>query len=355
MANSPLEPTFYKRGVFMDCNFTTNKILFDYFSFTIKTENTTLEPEDVISMLGFDNVNFIETYGSKGFKHRYYYDGVSIHFGGRELIWVEMSGQGCRVYESYGLGDWFSLAYQVLSDDNAHMTRLDIAYDDFNGLLDLPAILADVQFGNWVSRCDKIICESSYRQSGCDGICITAGQRGSNISCRIYDKAAERGRANEIDHWVRCELQLRHKHCDNFLYYLLSDEPVFNGIKIDDNKRLDCLYFAVLNHFLRFIDKDSNNDSNVWRKPLSKHWQKFISNYYGLSVSLYKCPGVDYNISRLVHNTIDMYGGMIYTYIQIFGIDQLEKEVDFKRFKLNIKYQSLIESARLEGVNKNGS
>ena len=61
----------------MDCNFTTNKIIFDYFSFTIKTDGDDITPEDVISMLGLDGVSFIETYGSKGFRNRYYYDGVS--------------------------------------------------------------------------------------------------------------------------------------------------------------------------------------------------------------------------------------------------------------------------------------
>ena len=94
----------------MDCNFTTNKIIFDYFSFTIKTDGYDITPEDVISMLGLDGVNFIETYGSKGFRNRYYYDGVSIMFGGRDLIWCEMSGQGCRVYEQYGCCDWYGLS-----------------------------------------------------------------------------------------------------------------------------------------------------------------------------------------------------------------------------------------------------
>lgn len=338
----------------MDCNFTTNKIIFDYFSFTIKTDGEDITPEDVISMLGLDGVNFIETYGSKGFRNRYYYDGVSIMFGGRDLIWCEMSGQGCRVYEQYGCCDWYGLSYQVLSDDRCHMTRLDIAYDDFNGLIDIDKIYSDVQSGNWVSRCKKIRCETSFERDSRNGICITAGEKGSNISCRIYDKAAERGRSEEIPHWVRCEIQLRHEHSNNFLYYLLSDEKTLNGVEIDENRRLDSLYFAVLNHFLRFIDKSANNDSNVWRKPLSEHWQKFIDSYVGLTVSLYKAPGTDYNLTRLVHNTIDMYGGMIYAYIQIFGCDDLENSVDFKKFRLNKKYETLIETARLQGVIKHG-
>ena len=167
----------------MDCNYTVNKILFDYWSFTVK--NTT--PEDIISLLGLDGVTFIDTYGSKGYQHRYYYDGVSIMFGGRDEIWCEMTGQGCRVYESYGNNDWYGLAYQILVNEFSHMTRLDVAYDDFNGLLDLDAILEDVKSGSWVAKCKKIHNQEDYGHLGINGHCIMCGERGSNIACRIYD------------------------------------------------------------------------------------------------------------------------------------------------------------------------
>lgn len=208
----------------MDCNFTTNKILFDYFSFTIKD----VEPEDIISMLGLDGVTFIDSYGPKGYHHRYYYDGVSIMYGGRDHVWCEMSGQGCRVYESYGNNDWFGLAYQILCNENAQMTRLDVAYDDFNGLLDIDKITDDVVNGHWVSRCEKILLEQEYTRSDRCGHTIMCGKRGSNISCRIYNKAQERNRSDEIEHWVRCELQIRHKHADDFfIIYLLMTLILF--------------------------------------------------------------------------------------------------------------------------------
>ena len=41
----------------MEANYKVNKILFDYWSFTIKGS----EPEDVISMLGLDGVIFART------------------------------------------------------------------------------------------------------------------------------------------------------------------------------------------------------------------------------------------------------------------------------------------------------
>lgn len=328
----------------MDCNFTTNKILFDYFSFTIKD----IQAEDIITMLGLDGIVFTDTYGSKGYQHRYYYDGVSIMFGGREEVWCEMTGQGCRVYESYGNNDWLGLSYQILFNENAHMTRLDVAYDDFNNLLDMDKIREDVKNHAFVSRCKSITCTDEYDRTGVIGSTIMCGSRGSNIACRIYNKAQERNRADEIEHWVRCELQIRHKHADNFLYYLLADDvKSIYGIEIDDNRRLDSLFFAVLNHFIRFIDVDSNTDSNLWRKPLAEHWRKFVESYKGNKLSLYSAPGVDYNVLKLRHTVEEQYGAMIYTYIELFGSDELEDFVQPKKFKLNKKYQAILESERL--------
>lgn len=328
----------------MDCNFTTNKILIDYFSFTIKE----MQAEDIITMLGLDGVAFIDNYGAKGYQHRYYYDGVSILFGGREEVWCEMTGQGCRVYESYGNNDWFGLAYQILVNENAHMTRIDVAYDDFNNLLDMEKIRKDVENHAFVSKCKTITCTDEYNRTGVIGSTIMCGSRGSDIACRIYNKAQERNRADEIEHWVRCELQIRHKHADNFLYYLLADDvKSIYGIEIDDNRRLDSLYFAVLNHFIRFIDVDSNTDSNLWRKPLAEHWRKFVESYKGNKLSLYSAPGVDYNVLKLRHTVEEQYGAMIYTYIELFGSDELEDFVQPKKFKLNKKYQAILESERL--------
>ena len=328
----------------MDAIFTTNKIIFDWFSFTVKDA----DPEDVISALDLDGVQFIYTYGLHGYKTRYMYDGISINFGSaRGDVWVEMTGQGCRAFESYSDLDWYTLCYMVATNDKASMTRIDVAYDDFNGLLDLGLIRDDVHVGNWVSKARTIHDFCDYDSHGVTGASIMVGERGSNIICRIYDKAAERKRSDEIEHWVRCELQIRHNHANNFLYYLLSDDcKSIYGVDIDVNNRLDALYFAVLNNFLRFIDVGANNDTNKWRKPLSDHWRKFVESYGGNAISLYSAPGVEYNLLRLRHNVEDQYGGMIYTYLQLVGADVLAEMVAPKKFKLNKKYQYLLDHER---------
>ena len=324
----------------MDSIYKTNKIIFDYFSFTIK--NCT--PEDIIELLGVEKLEFLDLFGSHGYKHRYYYDGISTHFGGREEVWCEMSGQGCRVFESFGHGDFFKVGYDVVTNDNAHFTRVDIAYDDFNGLLDLDKIRNDIKNDNWVSRARKIIETTEHVHGGVDGSSVTIGNtRQSDICCRIYDKAAERGRKDEINHWVRCELQLRHQHADNFISYLLADNlKDILGCEVPGCKRLDFMYFSVLNNFFRLIDT-TGGDSNRWRNPICEHWAEFIGSYSGNPVSLYSAPGVEYNVMKLQDIVENMYGGMLYTYFQFYEHDELDNAIYPKSFNLNVKYQNLID------------
>ena len=74
--------------------------------------------------------------------------GISIHYTESNDIkhvqgcCLEMSGQGCREFETYGTGDWESLLSFCLNAGGS-ITRVDIAYDDFTGVLPLD-IIADM-------------------------------------------------------------------------------------------------------------------------------------------------------------------------------------------------------------------
>ena len=78
-----------------------NKILIDWLSLT-----TTISDErDIIKLLGMEHIPFEELdgiMGFQGFTKRLYFNGISIHYASRKVdyIWLEMSGQGCRAFES---------------------------------------------------------------------------------------------------------------------------------------------------------------------------------------------------------------------------------------------------------------
>lgn len=316
-----------------------NKILIDWLSFT-----TTISDErDIIKLLGMDHIPFEVLdgiMGFQGFTKRLYFSGISIHYSSKKVgyIWIEMSGQGCRAFESlsshadYNILFEYCLGNPVIDGNGVRITRLDVAYDDFIGLLDIDAIVHDVlpdmsnrKLHYYISPLNAFEILLTDK-----GSCVNIGSKRSDILFRIYDKAAERNREDEIEHWVRCEMQLRRNRAHEFIRLLVCENEV-----IDD------LYFAVLNHYLRFVEP--SEDSNKSRWDTAAHWVKFASSRTDKAVSLFVKPGLDYNLLRLRHYVVDMAGGACYTYIKMFGVNTFFEECSKQHINtLNPKYKRLL-------------
>ena len=82
----------------MDSCVAENLVIYDWLSFTSKVHT----PDQLIAALGLSHVPWTETKGARGYRDRKYFSCISIHYNGRADmgVWVEMSGQGCRTFES---------------------------------------------------------------------------------------------------------------------------------------------------------------------------------------------------------------------------------------------------------------
>lgn len=302
-----------------------NKIIYDWLTFTSKIHSV----DDIISLLGLSDVSFIRLErGMNGYPECLHFGGISICYGGRDDMGVCccMSGQGCRSFETYGNGDYDSLFATIIenySDDSdkrqMNLSRLDIAYDDFIGLLDIDVIAVETLKQNYVSRMEKWTVTNSS-----DGCSVGIGSMRSDIFIRIYDKKAERNR-DDLDHWVRCELQLRGS---NAIGFATLDGDICKN------------YFGVLNNYLRFVNP-SDTDTNKRRWNTAEWWNKFLESYD--SVSIFSRPGVEYNIFKLDHYVFGQCAGAVKTMIDIIGVGkflgQLRTAVNVR--ELNPKYKDL--------------
>ncbi len=303
-----------------------NNVLYDWLTFSTKIHSL----PDVVELLGLENVRFENLRGRYCYQDRLHYDGISILYNGREDmgICVEMSGQGCRSFETHGNGNYqaiFDLINENWSAEadkrQMNITRLDVAYDDFDGLLDLNYLMSAAQKGEYVSRLKDI--EVIYSNKGCS---VCHGSRlQSNVYIRIYDKKKERNR-DDIEHWVRCEIKLKDITAKGF-------------ISLGDDIRKN--YFDVLNNYLRYV-VSSENVTNKSMCASSPEWLRFIESWE--TVSIFVKPGSVYNMSKLDEFINNQLSGAITTYINIVGVDSFLKNIQESRKGkvLNPKYSNLM-------------
>lgn len=87
---------------------TENLILFDWLTFTSHCDN----PESVMQLLGLKYVPWQKMdRGRNGYRQRYFFKNISILYDGAENVGVcvDMSGTGCRAFETYSKIGWDGL------------------------------------------------------------------------------------------------------------------------------------------------------------------------------------------------------------------------------------------------------
>jgi len=274
---------------------TENLILYDWLSVTSHVDS----PEDIIKFLGLNPMQFEVMKGFHGYKSRYFYDGISVHFDGTEEMGVnlEMSGQGCRNFETFGYGEWQVLFDLFTSDGKKYnITRLDVAYDDHTGLLYIQKIAKSTRKGWYSARAKSWSVEYSSK-----GTSVYIGSKQSEILIRFYDKAAERKIPDK--HWIRCELQLRRERALNFI---LQNQPI------------GAVFGGVLNNYLRYV-KPNKTDSNIRRWDTEAWWKNFVNSVE--KISLYTKKDIEYNLMRVEKYIFKQAGNSIDTYIKCMGLD----------------------------------
>lgn len=300
-----------------------NLVIYDALSITSRIHQVS----DFLEILGLRDAPWMTVNGAKGFSYRQYFECISIHHCRDDgIIWLEMTGQGCRAFESYGTGDYESL-FRLVQENPGDMkiTRLDIAFDDHSGILDIVQLCNDTRRQEYISRFNEwqVI-------EGSKGCSVTHGSMKSEIFLRIYDKAAERG-LEDGSHWIRVELQLRRDRAMRF---------------VQETGDIGSRFCGVLLNYVRYVEPDGL-DSNKWRWSLKGYWQQLVQA--SSAISLYVKPGTEYNMARMTNYVFEQAGNAIDATIKILGVDTFLEELKAREAKPNPKYQQIIEKASREG------
>lgn len=311
-----------------------NLILYDWFAMTCKSDSV----DSILEMLEFkdpESIKWREDYGFYGYRSRLHFDGMSIYFNHcrseQDYPMIEFSGQGCRDFETYSNCSWERLFACALDTENYNVTRLDVAYDDHTGILDINKILKLTYDGCYVSRSQKGIHTSTFSsdkvsRSVKHAHSIMYGSKSSEFYIRIYDKAAERGGLNE--HWIRCESVFKHERAFNFIGFIMSGESVGKT------------YCSVLNNYLRFVRPDQN-DSNKNRWKTQKFWTDFLGEVEKISLTTKK--DVEYNLHKIERYVFNQSGNSIETIINCIGVDEFMHNLMRRRSELNVHQRRIID------------
>lgn len=298
-------------------------VLIDWLTVTSKVDSV----DTFIRLLGMDVHGIAweekEAY-MNGYPMRKTWGGVTLLYGARDDMGVclTMSGAGCRTFESHSSVSWVELL-SVFSSNPAdyNITRLDLAFDDHSGILDIQRVLDDTDDHYYVSnfRWWKV-------EYGSEGTCIYHGSPTSDIRFRIYDKAAERG-MSEDTHWIRVEAQLRKKNAMAAVANILRDNDVGST------------FAGILRNYLTY--REPSDDKNKSRWPIADYWEKLINSV--AAIRLWSDPGVEYNIFRLERWLVDQCGAAITCWSDIYGLDDLLEKISNRAVRRSPKYQRLID------------
>ena len=300
-----------------------NLIIYDWLSLSSKVHTV----EQMIKIIGFTEAKFQENYGFYGYSKRITYEGVSILYGGHSAdmgVMLDMSGQGCRTFETLGSGDWeslFNLIKYWQPKKLMNISRLDIAYDDHEKILDIVKISADTEAGHYIAKTRNFEVINSSK-----GRTVTHGSKASGVFMRIYDKAKERGHTDGR-HWIRLELQLRDKNALGF---------------IQNETAIGKKFLGVVYNYLRYVIP-SVTDTNKRRWSDADYWQNFIQS--AEKIRIYQKPGIEYNEGNLEAFVLRNSGNSINVFRKIFGDHNLLRALDIidDDSRYSLKQKALIE------------
>lgn len=309
-----------------------NCFLVDWISFRC----TSMDLGTMIDYLDLKQCAWTSSNGFYGYRFRSYMDGISIHYGNDEVegVLVEMSGKGCRAFETFSEGmDWMTIFDDILHEKDFKVTRLDIAYDDHTGDIPIKKLFNDVGAERYVSKF-KVTSITREDHPGHVGQTIYLGSAQSELRYRIYDKAFERG-FTDGRHWVRFEKQLRRDYALRFLAML---EDTYYDIA--------ACFSAVLNNYFRVVKPPKVYDSNKRRWETAPYWKRLIDDV--IPASLWVRKDLDYNKAACESYVYHQAGNAAFALISVEGLDEFYKKLcRNKPAKYPERYKMMVETEKM--------
>lgn len=252
--------------------------LIDYISFSDTLDNL----DYWCDFFRFPLSDFQAGRARYGWSEHRFFNGIHIYSGCRDDCFIELSGVGCRTLESLHSNSFDWLGFLCLIADKGpcstlHVSRLDIATDDTDGVLSFPKLYRYTKLKRYISRARRVFWTDGSEQQ------IFFGSPSSDTRLRIYNKALERGVPDE--QWIRAEFQLRNDAAYSFIQNLKLTQHIGK------------CYSGVLLNYLRYTVAAPDGNNNNGRIDTVSWWSDFLGECTRLK-NIY-VGGLEYNRQSL--------------------------------------------------------
>lgn len=266
-----------------------------------------------------------------GWSEHQFFSGIHVYTGTRSDVFFEFSGVGCRTLETihHNQFNWLHLLSLLASYDFSsacHVTRLDVACDDTDGVLCFPELYLFTQQRKYITKARRVFWTDGSEQE------IMFGSPKSDTRLRIYNKALERGVPDE--HWIRSEFQLRNDAAFSFLQNLKN------------TRNIGSCYSGVLLNYLRYIEDWTDANNNNSRIPTAPWWANFLGECERLK-NIY-VGGLEYNRQSLIDYIRKQCSSSLKAYVELFDGDFSELFNIIDDAKLNPKQIELLRREKLK-------
>lgn len=203
-------------------------------------------------------------------------------------------------------------------------TRVDFAFDDKDGLLDLEQIGKAARSASYVSRFHKW----THIENNEGGETWSFGSRSSGSYIRTYNKAAEQ----HVDgHWIRVELELKAERANEAVRYLLS--------KVGEEDWGAC----VASWILGLLDfKEPGADANKSRWRTAEWWEAFLEFEKKSRLTIAKSERTVDEARAWVDQQV---GPTLFVVCMAFGHDEVLRIIGRGSERLKPKHRAMIKSA----------
>lgn len=250
------------------------------------TFNRATSVQQIVDNFNMKMSDFVEVEtGLYGYKKHHRFGHISILSDGAPDmgIHLQMTGNGCREYETYNDMTWQEFVRICFANDG-NFTRLDLAIDDIASEDDdlyfkISTLRRKARDGAIRSRFKKAKSIRSIKLSdgSACGETLYFGQQTSDIQIRVYEKDFERLAAGkELDEgvtaWNRIELQTRRDRAQALALYIINSDQV--GI----------VAAGVIRNYVEVCVKSADTNKSRWK--VCDWWINFLNDVDKLKLTM---------------------------------------------------------------------